>query len=426
MKIFAWMDSPTVATGFGVVSKNLSKKFHEMGHEIIILGINEYGQNPRELQKFPFPIYPCNPGGPEQVYGFGKIWNIIQHENPDIFFMLNDPWLIKNVVDLRPPNSLPLMKTVGYYPVDSAPLKPDWLKALNGLDAQVCYSKYAENVIAKSNGAIPNNLHQIYHGVDTKTFFPVNQSQARRYLGIPENLFVVGMVARNQPRKRFDLLMMAFAQFAKDKENVKLYLHTALKDIGFDILDIARQLNIADKLILTEDITPSQGVSDERLNYIYNSFDINALISLGDGFGLPVAESMATGCVQLVSGHSCLQELVEDHGGLTVKNTGWLANSSGINTWGGVSDYADIAEKLNLLYRNKELRFKHAEEGYRFILDKKFTWDYAANEFNKIFKQVLHILEVPNVNTYTAIPNTDSAGRNATNNSKQIQSTVIT
>lgn len=394
MKILAWADSPTVATGFGVVSKNLLTRFQKMGHEIVVLGINEYGQNPREAAKFPFPIYPCNPGSPEQIYGLTKLWNIVQAEKPDILFLLNDPWLIKGAIDSGPEKLPPYLKIIGYFPTDAPPLKPEWIKILNKLDAQVCYSHYAENVISKSNGnSRPDNLYQIYHGVDTKVFHPINQSEARHTLGIPHDSFVVGMVARNQPRKRFDLLMMSFAEFAKDKPEVKLYLHTALKDIGFDILDIARQLNITERLILTEDITPNQGVSEERLNLIYNTFDVNALISMGDGFGLPVAESMATGCAQLVSGHSCLQELVEGHGGLTVKTSSWLLNSSGINTWGGISDTADLTAKLNLLYKNKEQRLKYAEDGFRFITQEKFTWDYSAKQFDKIIKSLYHILE---------------------------------
>jgi glycosyltransferase involved in cell wall biosynthesis len=126
---------------------------------------------------------------------------------------------------------------------------------------------------------------------------------------------------------------------------------------------------------------------------IYNSFDVNALISLGDGFGLPVAESMATGCPQVVSDHSCLRELVEGHGGLTAKTASWLMNTTGINTWGGLTDVDDLTEKLEILYKNKDLRISMAEQGYAFIKQEKFTWDYAAKEFNKIFKSLFHILD---------------------------------
>ena len=393
MKIFYCGDSPSVDTGFGVVAKNLLTRFKTLGHEIVVLGINEYGSNPRKTAQFDFPIYPCDKGGPEQVYGFHKMWPIIEAEKPDLIFLLNDPWLIKNYMDLRPPDASKYLKYVAYYPTDAAPLKPEWLKTLNDFDAQVCYSKYAESVITHSNGnERPSNLHQIYHGVDTTVFKPMNQQLARRNLGLPEDLFIVGMVARNQPRKRFDLLMMAFAQFAKGKDNVKLYLHTGLQDIGFDIQDIARQLDIANKLILTPGITPNQGVTEEELNTIYNSLDVHALISLGDGFGLPVAESMATACCQLVSGHSCLKELVEDHGGLVVKNATWMLNSGGMNTWAGVSDTEDITKQLNFLYNNPEKKIAMAKEAYNFITQEQFTWDYAANKFNRIFKDVMHIL----------------------------------
>jgi glycosyltransferase involved in cell wall biosynthesis len=392
MKIFYVGDSPTVDTGFGVVAKNLLPRLQKLGHEIVVLGINEYGDNPRQAKQFDFPIYPCDKGGPEQVYGFHKLWPTIERENPDLLFLLNDPWLIKNYIDMKPPHLGKYLKTVGYYPTDGGPLKPEWLKTLNSLDAQICYSHYAESVVTQSNNGRPENLEMLYHGVDTSVFFPVNQSVARAQLGIPPEDFIVGMVARNQPRKRFDLMMQGFARFAKDKENVRLYLHTGLQDIGFDIVNLQIQLGLENKLILTPGITPNQGVPDDELNMIYNSMDVHALISLGDGFGLPVAESMATGTPQVVSGHSCLQELVEDHGGYIVKNAAWIMNSGGMNTWGGVSDVQDIADKLELLYKNPERRIKMAQEAYNFITQEQFTWDYAAEKLEGIFKKVYNIL----------------------------------
>jgi glycosyltransferase involved in cell wall biosynthesis len=395
MKIFFMGDSPTVDTGFGVVSKNLLPRLKKMGYDIVAQGINEFGDNPRKMALYDFPIYPTSRGGPEQLYGFHTFWANVRKENPDMIFFLNDPWLIKTYLDVRPPDINPDIRYVGYYPTDAAPLKPEWIKTMNELDAQICYSKYAEHVITTSNkGVRPDNLYQIYHGVDTKSFYPVSQQYARHELGLSDEFFIVGMVARNQPRKRFDILMMAFSIFAKDKDNAKLYLHTSLQDVGFDIQDIARQLNISDKLILTEALTPNAGVSTHDLNLIYNSFDINALISLGDGFGLPVAESMATYCPQIVSGHSCLQELVEDHGGLTVKNAAWISNAGGMNTWGGVSDVDDLVKKLNILYNSPDKRLQLAQDGYDFITQDKFNWDNIALEFDKVFKKTYHILDV--------------------------------
>lgn len=391
MKIFFVGDSPTVDTGFGVVSKNLLPRLQKMGHEIVVQGINEYGDSPRKLKKFDFPIYPMDKGGPEQVYGIRKVWPNVRYENPDLLFLLNDPWLIKNYIETKPPEVGRYLKYVAYYPTDAAPMKREWMEVLNQLDAQVCYSKYAEDVVTQSNNnKRPDNLYQIYHGVDTNIYYPVDQRVARQKLGIPEDLFVFGMVARNQPRKRFDLLMMAFAQFAKDKPKAKLYLHTGFHDIGFDIPNLAKQLDLDNKLIVTPDLTPNQGVTEEEMNYIYNSFDVNVLISLGDGFGLPVAESMAVGCPQIVSGHSCLRELVEGHGGLVVKNSAWILNSGGMNTWGGITDVNDLVKQMNFMYNNHEKRIQMGEEAYRFITQAQFSWDYAAQQFDELFGRIFH------------------------------------
>ena len=390
LKIFYSGDSPTVNTGFGIVAKNILNRLHAKGHEIKGLGVNYYGE-PYDHKEVPYDIWPCDKGGVTEIFGHAKLWWLIEKEDPDLLFFLNDPWVISDYLKHKPPQLNP--KMVAYFPIDAGPLKPEWGKMLTDkFEAQICYSHFAEHIVTDSNGGKrPKNLHQIYHGVDTKTFFPFNQGEARRLLEIPEESFVIGMVARNQFRKRFDLIINAFSKFAADKPEAKLYLHTALKDIGFDIPDLARQYGINDKLILTADVGPAQGVPTSTLNLIYNTFDINALISTGDGFGLPVAESMATGCPQVVSDHSCLRELALESGGLRVKNAAWIANTSGINTWGGISDVDDIVDKFEFLYRNPEIRKKLSLEAYEYITQPQFDWDNIVTQFEDIFKRIFHI-----------------------------------
>lgn len=391
MRILYVGDSPTVNTGFGTVAKNLLLRFTKTGHELVALGINHYG-NPYNPKDFPFPIYPVDQGSIERMYGYDKMWPIYEAVKPDLIFFINDPWIINEYM-IRKPEHIPMPKIVAYYPTDAGPIKKVWMDLLNSLDAQVCYSYYAESVVMESNGGKrPKNLHQIYHGVDTTAYHPVNQQMARNSMGISKDKFIVGMVARNQYRKRFDILLKAFSDFSKNKPETMLYLHTAKQDVGFDIDEMVLQLGLKNRVYTTDGVRPDKGVSDEELNLIYNSFDVNALISLGDGFGLPVAESMATGCPQLVSDHSCLKELVEGHGGLTVKTSAWLMNTTGINTWGGVSDVDDLKDKLEILYKNRDLRISMAEQGYAFIKQEKFTWDYAAQSFQEIFKSLFYLV----------------------------------
>jgi glycosyltransferase involved in cell wall biosynthesis len=396
MKILYVGDSPTVSTGFGIVGKNLLSRFHTMGHEVSVLGINYFGTDPLETKAFDFPIYPVKQGGMDDIYGYYKFWHVYEQVKPDIVFFLNDPWIISEYLEKKPkehPGFAEHVKTVAYFPTDAGPIKKEWVDMLNGMDAQVCYSNFAEGVIIESNGGKrPENLHQIYHGINTDEFFPVNQSVARSMLHIDQDVFLIGMVARNQYRKRFDLLMKAFSIFAKDKKDARLYLHTALYDVGFDINELITQLGLTGKVFATNGLRADKGIPVKDLNIIYNCFDVNALISLGDGFGLPVAESMATGCPQLVSDHSCLRELVSGHGGLTAKTAAWMLNSSGINTWGGVTDVEDIVTQLNILYKNRDLRIKLSEEAYKFITQPQFNWNTAAESFNKLFRKLFHLV----------------------------------
>ena len=396
MKILFVGDSPTVNTGFGVVSKNVLAQLHAKGHQIAVLGVNHHGE-PYSREDFPYDIHPCEGGGgSEGVFGMNRLWHILPQVQPDLLFLFNDPWIIRSYLEHRPDNiSAPYLKIIGYYPIDAGPMKSDTARLLSKeLDAQVCYSHYAERIITEANdGKRPDNLYQVYHGVDTKIYRPLNQQAVREELGISLDSWVVGMVARNQYRKRFDILMSAFAKFAKDKDDARLYLHTVLSDVGYDINDLIKQFKIGGKVILTQGMdSPAKGVPDTALNLIYNSFDVNALISLGDGFGLPVAESMAVGCPQIVSDHSCLKELVEGHGGITVKNAAWLLHTAGINTWGGVTDEDDLVAKLEWAYSHRDIMRKYGEEGYKFIMKDQFSWNEIGNKFDSIIKNLFHTI----------------------------------
>src|SRR6185295_9340107 len=129
MRILYWGDTPTITTGFGTVAKNILKRLHKKGHEIVILGINHYGL-PYNQKEYPYQIFPCEPGGPEQVFGLHKFWNLYESVQPDVIFLLNDPWLIDSLMKAKPEKILPHTKIIAYFPIDSKPLKPEWAKTL--------------------------------------------------------------------------------------------------------------------------------------------------------------------------------------------------------------------------------------------------------------------------------------------------------
>ena len=65
-KVIFYGDSPTCATGFGQVSRNILPALHNSGrYEVDILGINYWG-DPHE---YPFKIWPMAVNGQRDPYG---------------------------------------------------------------------------------------------------------------------------------------------------------------------------------------------------------------------------------------------------------------------------------------------------------------------------------------------------------------------
>ena len=59
IKILALCDSPTCATGFAQVSRNILRMLYETGkYDIDVIGINHDG-NPYDRDKFPYRIWPA-------------------------------------------------------------------------------------------------------------------------------------------------------------------------------------------------------------------------------------------------------------------------------------------------------------------------------------------------------------------------------
>jgi lipid A disaccharide synthetase len=74
------------------------------------------------------------------------------------------------------------------------------------------------------------SCHYVPHMIDTTIYKPQPQAYARQQLGVPQDAFVVGMVAANKgnpSRKCFQQQLQAFAEFHRRHPDTLLYLHTA-------------------------------------------------------------------------------------------------------------------------------------------------------------------------------------------------------
>ena len=213
------------------------------------------------------------------------------------------------------------------------------------------------------------------HSVDTDTFKPgatVDGASGREILNIPEDAFVVGMVAANKGsapiRKAFGENLLALAEFMARHTDVIAYMHTESRGaaLGIDLKALATACGIPeDRIIWVDQWAYYAGLSSDVLAAIMGAFDVHLLCSRGEGFGVPVLEAAACGVPSIVSDFSAQPELVADFGYLATVQPYWDASASAWFATPLVHSIVDQLEDAYVTAKAPERRSKarqHAEQ----------------------------------------------------------------
>ena len=389
-KKLLWCGDIVAMTGFARVTENVLERLRDK-YEIVVLGNNWWG-DPTPLQDF-YKMYPSSNRFQQAPFGEQRIREIVEREKPDVIFTINDMWIIneqyRQIADLHQQKKF---KFVGYAPMDSY----GWIGCLsdtaNNWDAIISYTEFgAHEFIA---GGIQKPVAVIPHGVTRGQFYPKDKAEARKALGLKEDIFIVFNGNRNQFRKRIDITIEAFAKFAKDKPDAQLYLHMGLKDQGWDIIPLFSRamgregLDPNGRIILTAQTEGPPNVEVEMLNNIYNAVDVGVNTCKGEGWGLVNFEHAACRVAQVVPAHTSCREIFEgygrmircDHVDVDVNYAREMPCPS--------SDH--LAEILTDLYENREKLDATAELCYTRATDKQFDWDTVASQFGGVFEDVLN------------------------------------
>lgn len=383
-----WLgDSPAVTTGFGRVSQSVLENLYSTGkYKISVIGINHPIGDPHIYEGM-FRIYPARAKG--DIYGINRVEEVVDKEKPDVIIVNSDLWVVSEFVKAVPESN----RIFTYSPVDALPVNPDWIDILVKANTRVgAYTEFAKNGIQDVYNNV--NIDVVGHGVDTDEFYPIED--ARRFLAnVPSEVFLVQNVNRNQPRKRLDLFLKA-AQIwlgrksKSDRENILIYYHGSIKDIGWNLVDLANRWGIDDRFLITDqtNITSARGLPINLLCKIYNVANVHVLTSMGEGFGLSPFESAACGVAQVVPDNSATKELWSGVAQL-IKIKEWQVLTGGINTEGGVIDVEHLVEILDDLYQNRDKLKKLGEYAYNHVHQEKFTWSYVAKQFDSIISDML-------------------------------------
>jgi glycosyltransferase involved in cell wall biosynthesis len=224
-------------------------------------------------------------------------------------------------------------------------------------------------------------------GIDTESWKQVTLEEKikmRGSFGFDEDTFVVLTVADNQERKNLVAAMDIFAEFAKDKENVKYMLVTREHNrVGWKLRDYASEIGISDKFMIFE-----RGMDHKQLWTTYAVSDAFLLTSKAEGLGLPLLEAMAVGLPCIATDCTGMKELLSDGRGwiLPYEYTHrdpfgngfryWVDKSAGIDALDGTYSLRHLLSENGTV---KNAR-KYTEER---------TWDIAVGQVEKALLETI-------------------------------------
>ena len=392
-------------TGFGRVIRSIFEPLSN-DYELHQLA-TRYDGRPHD---YPWKLYPA--AKEKSRYGYDQILPLIEQIHPAIAFLLYDiPFQIPYLEELR--KAVPQPEIVFYSPVESGPIAPEIMQQLHGVSRYVAFTEYGRREIAEALKSVREQdpsfqfpeMDVIPHGVASDKFFPLTggsdvagesiswrRREARRLMKLDDaehlDAFIVLNANRNMPRKRIDLTMQGFAEFAKDKPaNVKLYLHMATEDTGWNVLILAKRYGIFDRLIMTQADNSRPAFSDEQLNFLYNACDVGITTVTGEAWGMVSFEHAATRAAQIVPRHTSLADLWE--GAAEFIEPAMKLTYPGNLTHAHLVTPEGVAAALQRLYEDRAHREALADAAYRNATRAELNWRSIAARWRRLFEEIL-------------------------------------
>jgi len=357
-------NSPYVPTGYGVQAGYLVDRLKRDG--IDVAALSNFGlEGSNSTLKTPAGEIPHYARGFENYSNDVTPMNHAHHANivnkdrkdklKDVLITLYDVWVFQGKAYDRLP------KIASWTPLDHVTIPPGVLKWLQKPNVvPIAMSPHGVRQM-QENGL---ECEYVPHAVDTSVMKPTYKIQgveARKWMTLDKNDFVVGMNAANKAagllhRKAFAENLMAFSIFAKDKPDAKLYLHTDPFGGagGWNLFMLCESIGIRPEQIMFPDMADYKyGIDTETLAAFYTAMDVMLAPSYGEGFGVPTIEAQACGTRVIGSNWAATPDLVSEDCWLVDGQPSWDA---GQNCWWNVPSIPSIVNALEEAYKVRGTR----------------------------------------------------------------------
>ena len=301
-------------TGYSKVSHNMIQELSKKDWlKITHYGFQKMPETPQGFRPYPsnVSVYDAAAGEKpfQQGFGYAQLPDFIRRNEPNVVMIYNDLSVVARFLEEIRKSGIPRNFKIWVYcdQVYNTQLQP-FLDILNR-DADLVFAFTSGWKKCLKEQGITRPLDVITHGFDKDKFFPIPRELARKQMNLPMDRFVILNLNRNQPRKRYDILIMAFVELVTKYPTKPIYLFCVCdkgEKGGWDLFGLyKRELMLrkvpiehyADRLMVS---SVDMVFKDEDINMFYNAANIGINTADGEGWGLCNFEQMGVGVPQVI------------------------------------------------------------------------------------------------------------------------------
>lgn len=230
----------------------------------------------------------------------------------------------------------------GYFMADAAGVNPHILPqeqahVISQYNRAAMASQWAYGLTQGIEGP---ELDWLPHPINCEVFKPLGRMFGRSAWGISDAETLIGCCMTNQARKHWPTVFEALARLPGKP---RLWIHTDLMLHYWDLQALAVEFGIGERIIYE-----GRALTDSELAMRYSACDCTVVISGGEGFCYPAAESLACGVPVITGDYGAQAELTKWH----VPAIASLIDTSH-NVRRAIYSGADVADAIQAVLESK-------------------------------------------------------------------------
>ena len=381
MKI-SWVSAPPWAsTGYGTQTNEVTKRLVADGHNVAVVATGGFAGGRIKHNGIQVIGSGADARGSNILSLLASNW--LGDSGKRLCVTLMDVWAYNN-------NGWDEMPVLSWVPIEHEGVSDDVMKWFNlgRPKMALAMSRFGENQLIRA-GIDRERVFYAPHCVDTSIFRPQGKSM-RSEVGIPEDAHLTIINSANMSvfpqRKSWPEMLMAWHEFAKERKDAYLYIHSDMTPAmrGLNLVRLIDNIGIPhNRVRVTPHVEYKMGLSLDLMARVYSMADVLLITSRGEGFGIPAIEAQACGVPIIATDFSAQSELV---------GSGWKVNGQmdWDETYGGwfMMPLVDsIVESLYASYAAKQNANQYHEMSVKAV---EFAANYDAQlTIDKYWRNIL-------------------------------------